>query len=94
MHRTALRRGDHVRRTNTQVNSGRLQCQRPTQTRAVSRDRLVVRWTTSWDGQLVSGWSLERSQPVRTTTSEDVMSDSDEGRSPRTGARSRPPVVA
>jgi hypothetical protein len=95
MQSRALRRRDHVRRATPHVNSGRPRCQRPTLDRGASgRGGLVARWVTSRDGRLVIGWSVERSPAVRTTTSEDVMSDSDEGRSPRTDARARPSVVA
>jgi hypothetical protein len=95
MQSRALRRRDHVRRSTPHVNTGRPLCQRP----AVNRDacgsgRPIARWVTSWDGRLVIAWSVERSPAVRTTTSEDVMSDSDDGRSPRTGTRARPPVLA
>lgn len=82
MNLTALHRPHQLGRITTQLNYGRRSPHQPPSVRSAARaGRLVGRWTMTPDG-LTFTWAREHSRRA----SEEVMSDQDEGRSPRPGA--------
>lgn len=97
MNTRALRRPGHAGPATTQPNKhdGRSR-RRPTQVSRVEAARLVVRWTLSPDGRLECAWTAEpfRGSAVRVITSEEEVPETDDGRSPSTGASTRPDVMA
>ena len=97
MNPRALRRPGHPVPATTQPNKhdGRSR-RRPNRVGRVAAVRLVARWSVSPDGRLACVWTLEpcRGPAVRMITSEEAMPDTDDGRSPRTGASTRAEVIA